>query len=201
MALVNVGGFEYFSVERALEFVGGDAIFISNEGEELFICIFDGAGHGENAHKIACAGIHYVKENKNLDLPDLMKGLHKKLNGTHGAVAIVGRLYIKERKLNYVGIGNIFLRVFGEKSKREITQGGVIGYQIRTPKEKCISINYGDIIVLHTDGISSRFNETDYPNIFWDNAEIISNTLLSNFGKSNDDATCAVIRFTEINKN
>ena len=201
MALVNVGGFEYFSVERALEFVGGDAIFISNEGEELFICIFDGAGHGENAHKIACAGIHYVKENKHLDLPDLMKGLHKKLNGTHGAVAIIGRLNIKTRKLSYVGIGNIFLRVFGDKSKREITQGGVIGYQIRTPKEKCISINFGDIVVFHTDGISSRFNETDYPNIFWDDAEIISNTLLSNFGKSNDDATCAVIRFTEIDKN
>ena len=73
----------------------------------------------------------------------------------------------------------------------------MIGYQIRTPKEKCISINYGDIIVLHTDGISSRFNETDYPNIFWDDAKVISSTLLSTFGKSNDDATCAVIRLFE----
>ena len=197
MALVNVSGFEYFSVERALDFVSGDAVFISNEGEELFICIFDGAGHGVNAHKISCIGINYIKENKDSKLPDLMKGLHKKLNGTHGAVAIIGRLNIKTRKLNYVGIGNIFLRVFGEQSKREVTQGGVIGYQIRTPKEKCISINAGDIIVFHTDGISSRFNETDYPNIFWDDAEIISNTLLSDFGKSNDDATCAVIRLIE----
>ena len=197
MALKNFGGFEFFYVERALESVSGDAVFIKEEGENLFICIFDGAGHGESAHKISCLGINYIQKNKHLSLTDLMKGLHGELTGTHGAVAIIGRLNIKEKKLNYVGIGNIFLRVFGEKSKREITQGGVIGYQIRTPKEKCISINYGDIIVLHTDGISSRFNETDYPNIFWDDAKVISNTLLSTFGKSNDDATCAVIRLIE----
>lgn len=197
MALTNIGGFEFFSVERSLESVSGDAVFIKDEGDNLFICIFDGAGHGESAHKISCIGIRYIQENNHMSLPELMKGLHKKLNGTHGAVAIVGRLNIKEKKLSYVGIGNIFLRIFGETSKREITQGGVIGYQIRTPKEKCITINTGDIIVLHTDGISSRFNETDYPNIFWDDAKVISNTLLSTFGKSNDDATCAVIRLIE----
>ncbi|MEH6443100.1 MAG: SpoIIE family protein phosphatase [Oceanospirillaceae bacterium] len=197
MALINIGELECFVAERALETVNGDAVFIKDEGEYLFICIFDGAGHGEGAHRIARTGTDYIQKNQHLSLPSLMNGLHKELQGTHGAVAIIGKLNIKTRKLYYVGIGNIFLRVFGYQSKREITQGGVIGYQIRTPKEKCISIKKGDILVFHTDGISSRFNETDYPNIFLDDAEKISNTLLDTFGKNNDDATCAVIRYTE----
>lgn len=192
----NNKNFEYFILERALESVNGDAVFIEEEDDKLFICIFDGAGHGQGAHKIAQASIEYIHNNKHLTLPDLMSRLHKKLQGTHGGVAIIGNFCIKTKKFSYVGIGNIFLRVFGAKTKREITQGGVIGYQIRTPKEKHIYLKSGDILVFHTDGISSRFNETDYPNIFWDDAEQVSNTLLDKFGSKNDDATCAVLRLT-----
>lgn len=196
MALVTKGDVEYFVAERALESVNGDAVFIEDEGDKLFICIFDGAGHGHGAHKIAQIGIQFILQNKHLALPQLMSNLHKKLIGTHGAVAIIGTLCIKTNKFSYVGIGNIFLRVFSSQPKREITQGGVIGYQIRTPKEKYIYLKIGDVLVFHTDGISSRFNETDYPNILWENAEKISNTLLDKFGSKNDDATCAVLRLT-----
>lgn len=197
MALISKGNVEYFVAERALGSVNGDAVFIKDEGDELFICIFDGAGHGQGAHEIARTGIDYINNNKHLALPNLMIGLHKELLGTHGAVAIIGKFCIKTKRFNYVGIGNIFLRVFGSQAKREITQGGVIGYQIRTPKEKCISLKIGDILVLHTDGMTSRFNESDYPDILWDDAEKISKTLLDKFCKKNDDATCAVIRLTE----
>jgi serine/threonine protein phosphatase PrpC len=194
MALTKIDNFEYFISERALEYLNGDAVFINIEDEELFICIFDGAGHGEGAYKISRIGIEYIQSNRGLSLPEMMQGLHEKLHGTHGAVAIIGKLNIKKMELKYVGIGNIFLRIFGEVSKREVMLGGVIGYQIRTPKERRLSIKSGDTIVFHTDGISSRFNETDYPNIFWDDAEIISKKILQDFGKNNDDATCAVIK-------
>ena len=197
MAVIETQRFEYSTAERALDRVNGDAVFITDNGQELFICIFDGAGHGEGAHNIARIGIDFIQKNNHLSLPDLMNQLHKELQGTHGAVAIIGKLNLKTKQLNYVGIGNIFLRVFGMHSKREITQGGVIGYQIRTPIEKCIAIKAGDIVVFHTDGISSRFNETDYPKILSDDAEKISITLLDKFGKNNDDATCAVIRLRE----
>lgn len=197
MALRNYGQLECFVAERALESLNGDAVFIEEEAGELFIIILDGAGHGEGAYKIARIGIKYIQENNKLKLPALMSGLHKELKGTHGAVAIIGRLNLITKDLYYVSMGNIFLRVFGTKSKREVTQGGVIGYQIRTPKEKHILIKSEDIVIFHTDGISSRFNETDYENIIWDDSETIANTLLDRFGKDNDDATCVVMRFSD----
>jgi serine/threonine protein phosphatase PrpC len=71
----------------------------------------------------------------------------------------------------------------------------VIGYQIRTPKEKIMKISVGDILVLHTDGISSNFDVSDYPEIINDGAKTIANNLIKKFGKNDDDATCIVVRF------
>jgi negative regulator of sigma-B (phosphoserine phosphatase) len=194
MDLVSQNKLEYFIVEKALELVNGDAAYISVEEDHLFICIVDGAGHGPEAHIIAQVCLDFIIKNNALTLSAIMSNLHEELRGTRGAVAIIGRLHYESREFCYVGTGNIFLRVFGAHSKREVTQEGVIGYHIRTPKEKSIHLNTGDILVLHTDGLSSRFNESDYPDILWDDAEKIANCLVDKFEKNNDDSTCTVIR-------
>jgi serine/threonine protein phosphatase PrpC len=192
MGTVNI---DHYVVSKSLERVNGDAAFISEQEGKIFICIFDGAGHGNGANGITNIAIDYIKKNKNLLLTELMINVHNILKGTHGGVAILAKIDNGKNKLSYVGIGNIFLRVFGKNSKREITQGGVIGYQIRTPKEKTIVIDDGDVVVFHTDGISSQFNEVDYPDILKGSAEKIAKNLLAKFGKKNDDATCVVLKF------
>ena len=195
MGVVTKGNVEYFLFERALESVNGDAVHISVEEDHLFISIIDGAGHGPEAHEIAQQSLEFILKNKSLSLPAIMSNLHQELRGTRGAVAIIGKLNYQSQEFSYVGIGNIFLRVLGTHSKREITQDGVIGYHIRTPKEKSIQMVPGGILVLHTDGISSSFNESDYPDILWDDAKKIANSLANKFGKNNDDTACTVMRF------
>ena len=194
MDVNNTKQIEYFIATRSLETLNGDAVFIDEENDEMFIFIFDGAGHGSGANAIAMLAVDFIMSNKELGLTQLMNALHSKLKGSHGGVAIIAKLNMLSMQLNFVAIGNIFLRVFGEFSKREITQGGVIGYQIRTPKEKSIELSTGSTIVFHTDGITSRFNESDYPTILWDDTQTVADTLLDKFGKNNDDATCAVLR-------
>lgn len=191
MAEVNI---KHFVVSKPLERLNGDGAFIYEQDEQIFICIFDGAGHGKGANKITNIAIEYIKNNINQLLTELMVNVHNILRGTHGGVAILAKIDSNKDKLSYVGIGNIFLRVFGKNTKREITQGGIIGYQIRTPKEKTIVIDEGDIVVFHTDGITSHFNETDYPDINKGSAEKIAKNLLAKFGKTNDDATCIVLK-------
>jgi serine/threonine protein phosphatase PrpC len=194
MVVTNTNHLEYFVATRSLETLNGDAVFIDEANDELLIFIFDGAGHGASAHGIAKLAVDFINSNKELGLTQLMNALHSKLQGSHGGVAIIAKLNMISMQLNFVAIGNIFLRVFSEFSKREITQGGVIGYQIRTPKEKSINLSKGSTIVFHTDGITSRFNESDYPTIHWDDTQTVADKLLDKFGKNNDDATCAVIR-------
>jgi serine/threonine protein phosphatase PrpC len=195
MDLIDNGAVDYFVAEKPLELVNGDIGFISVDEEQLFVGIVDGAGHGPEAHKIAQISRDFLEKNKDVELPDLMNGLHENLRGTRGAVAIIGKLDHEASQFHYVGIGNIVLRKFGNSSERAVTQDGVIGYQVRTPKEKLMQILGGDVLVMHTDGISGYFDEDDYPEILKDDAKTIANNLIKKFGKNNDDATCIVIRF------
>jgi len=194
MDSIDNGAVDYFIAERALESVNGDTGFVYGNDEQLFIGIIDGAGHGPEANTIAQTSRNFLEKNKDAELPMLMKDLHEKLRGTRGGVAIIGKLDIKALQFHYVGIGNIVLRKFGSSSERAVTQDGVIGYHIRTPKEKLMQISGGDILVLHTDGITSFFDINDYPKILKDEPKIIANNLIRDFGKNDDDTTCIVIR-------
>jgi len=186
---------DYYIAEKALDRVNGDTGFIRIEDGQLFIGLVDGAGHGPKAHTIAQASRNFLEENRNQELPALMSQLHAELLGGIGGVAIVGKLDSKTFQLRYVGIGNIFLRKVGNSSERAVTQDGVIGYHIRTPREKTMQFSGGEVLVLHTDGITSQFDESDYPEIQNDDAQTIAKNLIKRFGKNNDDATCVVIRF------
>ena len=195
MDLIDNGAVDYYIAEKPLGLVNGDTGFVSVDEKQLFVGIVDGAGHGPEAHRIAQASRDFLEKNKDVELPDLMNGLHDNLRGTRGAVAIIGKLDHETSQFHYVGIGNIVLRKFGNTSERAVTQDGVIGYQIRTPKEKFMQISGGDVLVMHTDGLTGYFDVSDYPEILRDNAKMIANNLIEKFGKNNDDATCVVIRF------
>ena len=196
MDLIDNTAIDYFIAERALEFVNGDTGFISVSEEQLFVCIVDGAGHGREAHTIAQVSRDFLEMKKDWELPSLMSELHERLRGTRGGVAIIGKLDQEAREFRYVGIGNIVLRKFGNSPERAVMQDGVIGYQIRTPKEKIMKMSVGDILVLHTDGIGSNFDASDYPDLMTDDAKTIAYNLIKKFGKNDDDATCIVIRWS-----
>ena len=195
MGIVENGEIEYYIAEKALELINGDGAFVDIDEKQLFLGIVDGAGHGPEAHTIAQVSCDFLEKNKNMDLPRLMSELHEDLRGTRGGVAIIGILDFESLQFRYVGIGNVVLRKIGRSSKRAVTQDGVIGYNIRTPQEKVMQMESGDILIMHTDGIMSHFDESDYPEILSDNAKIIAKNLICQFGKNDDDATCIVMRF------
>jgi negative regulator of sigma-B (phosphoserine phosphatase) len=194
MDLINNEKVDCFAAENALDLVNGDGVFMSGDEEQLFLGIVDGAGHGPDAHIIAQASCEFVKTNMEMELPDLMSGLHEKLRGTRGGVGIIGKLNYDSLEFSYVAIGNVVLRKIGSSSKRAVSQDGVLGYSIRTPREQSMQLEANDILIMHTDGITSIFDENDYPEVRRDNAEVIANTLISKFGKNNDAATCIVVR-------
>ena len=140
MALSTNFGVDYFVAERAFDQVSGDAVLVDVTQEQIFVGLIDAAGHGPRAHAVSQAACTFLEENKNEKLPVLMQALHEKLRGTRGGVAIIGKLDVTQLQLTYVGVGNITLRKFGIVSTREVTQGGIIGYQLRTPIEKILQL-------------------------------------------------------------
>ena len=185
---------DYFVAEKALDWENGDTAFVHGDSADLFVGIIDGAGHGPEAHTIAQKSRRFLEENSALELPMLMAKLHEELRGTRGGVAIIGKLDVDELVLRYVGIGNIVLKVFGANTRQELTQQGVIGHHIRTPQERRLQLSPGDVVVTYTDGIPSHVNINDYPRILRDDAKTIAKTLVNQFAKGDDDATCLVLR-------
>ena len=177
--------------------LSGDDAFSLRTDSHIFLSIFDAAGHGSRANKIAMAARDILESNQSQSLTALMNTLHEGLRGTNGGVGIVARLDTSTLQVNYVGIGHIFMCRFRQNSdavSRLVLRDGIIGYQCRTPIEKTLQLEGGDVLVLHSDGIKNRIDIDDYPEILTHDANRIARNLVQRFGKSGDDATCMVVR-------
>lgn len=194
MALSTNFDVDYFVAGRAFDQASGDAVLVDVTQEQIFVGLIDAAGHGPRAHAVSQTACTFLEENKNEKLPVLMQGLHEKLRGTPGGVAIIGKLDVTQLQLTYVGVGNITLRKFGIVSTRKVMQGGIIGYQLRTPIEKILQLEHGDVIVMHSDGLRGQFDINDYPQILKHDARAIARNLIEKFAKNEDDSICLVMR-------
>lgn len=173
----------------------GDAGLVIDDGQYSTIALIDGLGHGPGASEIAKLAEEFVQDNSG-ELPTtILAGLHKHLNGTRGAVAAICRLDRAQGTLNYTGMGNINLKIYGIKSRTLVIREGIIGYIMSTPVERSERLIPGDILVLCSDGIKSHFDPVFYPDLLCGSAQQIANRIMKNLAKDNDDASCIVIKY------
>lgn len=174
----------------------GDLGYLHENKESLFFAIADVAGHGDSAHQFAVVIKNYFAKNHQNDLLDIMNNLHALLRGSRGAVGVAGLLDKKTGAVEYVGVGNISIRIFGKKNRRPISNEGIIGYVIPTPKIERLQLSAGDVLLLYTDGIRDHFNANECPeDLFKKNAKQIAGGIMKHFNKGNDDAACIAIRY------
>ncbi|MHC1636502.1 MAG: PP2C family serine/threonine-protein phosphatase [Candidatus Methanospirareceae archaeon] len=140
------------------ESVSGDAYLVEcykeDEEEKVLIAVIDGLGHGKKAESTSKAAIDFIKLHKNLPLEEMVKGIHRDLIGTRGAV--IGIAKISPPELSYIGIGNISAQIVNEKGKsfHLTSMSGVLGWNLRKVKEFRYDFRSG-WLVMNTDGIGS----------------------------------------------
>jgi negative regulator of sigma-B (phosphoserine phosphatase) len=175
--------------------ISGDAYLIREEEEATLICLVDGLGSGESAAEAAQAAIRCVEVNSTLPLSDIMAECHQALKGTRGAVVALMRISFAESMITFVGVGNIGIRVRSTASIRPISKNGIVGYRLPRLREFTYPYTPGDLFVLHTDGISSRFTLDD---ALWtegtQDVQTLADEIARIFGKENDDVTILVAR-------
>lgn len=173
----------------------GDIAVIKEYDNQCFIALIDVLGHGVEARKIALLAKSYLELSYEEELTKLMNGLHEHLKGTRGAVAAICHFDICTGKLEYVGVGNITVRIFGVKARRFIPQDGVIGYIIAKPMKNITKLHNGDILIMYSDGIKEHFDEFECNGLLKEGAEQIADGIMRKFGKENDDASCVVLKY------
>jgi negative regulator of sigma-B (phosphoserine phosphatase) len=177
------------------ERVSGDTVVIRRLEKGIFVAIVDVLGHGPEAHELALVIDTYLARHGSSDVSSLMARLHKQLKGTRGAAAGLCAIDAGTGCLAYVGTGNTVLRRFGTSDTRLVSQDGVLGQNMRTPRPQTLQLEAGDLIVLYTDGVRDHFTSDDYPGVFRHAPKEVVRNIIERFGKGHDDAACVAVRY------
>ncbi|MGD8978237.1 MAG: SpoIIE family protein phosphatase [Gammaproteobacteria bacterium] len=177
------------------ESVSGDTVVIRTLGQSLFVAIVDVLGHGPEAHELTHVIETYLGRYGNADVSGVMTRLHQHLKGTRGAA--VGLCAFDESTgcIEYVGVGNTAIRRMGKAETRLVSKDGVVGQSMRSLLPQTMQLEAGDLIILHTDGVSGRFTVEDYPGASHHSPEEVARNIVKRYGKDHDDAACIAVRY------
>ena len=183
--------FAAISIPAPREQVCGDAWRIAERDGACAVLVADGLGHGPLAAEAATRAAAVFDQTPFDDATDLIERAHRALSGTRGAALAVARL---DAGVRYTGIGNISgVLAGGERSRGLASQNGTVGLQIR----KVQSFDYEwpprGVLVMHSDGLSSRWLLDTYPGLAQRHPAVIAGVLWRDFGRGRDDATIVVV--------
>ena len=137
--------------------VSGDTYVFYQDDDHTLVAVIDGLGSGKAAHKAATKARICVAANPTAALLDILRACHKALRGTRGAVMMVMRIDRAKETVSFTGVGNIGVRVISTTPIRPISRNGIVGFRMSNIKVFNYPYVKGDVFILHSDGISSRF--------------------------------------------
>lgn len=156
------------------------------------VAVIDGLGHGAEAEAAANAAVEALRLQPELDPGQALVLCDRALRGTRGAAASV--LWLDESRALFAGVGNVEGRILSgpEGDRRFSPTRGVLGRGIRTPRVQEFSLGDNWMALLHTDGLSSRFEARAFDAI--ESLDALAHSLLTNSGRRTDDATIILVR-------
>jgi len=190
----------YYLENRPLscEEVSGDIGGIEEFDNQVFFYLLDVAGHGKKANDVALICKDFLTANfRDKELCNLVCDLHQHILGSQGMVASLCSLALDSGELQHVGIGNITIRLVTTdlQGYSFVSMNGLIGCRLPRLREERTTLKRGELLVLHTDGISSRFRLKNYPELLAADVKTIATEIVRRFGTDTDDASCLVLRY------
>lgn len=172
----------------------GDAWHLAANDSGLSALVIDGLGHGEEAEHAALAGACAFALAPFSDPLLLLEDLHRAMSGSRGGAAAIAQVRLDTGSLRFVGVGNISASlVTAEKSRGLASHPGIVGGQYRKAHPFDFEQVQGQLLILHSDGLQSRWNLKDYPGLVHCHPAVIAAVLHRDFCRGRDDVTVMVI--------
>ena len=170
----------------------GDAWHLVANGTETAVIVVDGLGHGTFAAEAAQAGVSAFASDPFVPPQQMMSLAGAAMTRTRGGAA--ASALIRGDAVSYAGIGNIGgTLVSRAKSQGLVSQAGTLGMAGRKPQEFSYVREPGSLLILHSDGVSARWNLRERPALFAHHPAIVAAVLYRDHGRNRDDATVVVI--------
>lgn len=177
------------------EIVSGDGWGWRGEGSQWQILCADGLGHGPAAADASDAALASFQRSSLASAAAILDEAHDRMRHTRGAAAALAVLDVAGSKITFAGAGNISGRLISGVSDRTLmSQHGTLGLQVRRLQD--VSYDWPDhaILVLHSDGVITRWNLEGAPGLLQCDLAVIAGWIMRDYRRGRDDATVVVAR-------
>jgi anti-sigma regulatory factor (Ser/Thr protein kinase) len=180
------------------EGVCGDDGLALRIGDRLLLAVADGLGHGPAARLAAEAAIDVIAGSPERSLVELLTACGPPLRATRGAVAAIARLDPADESLRMAGAGNVTALVYTlAGAQRAMGNAHILGAPHQRPPrfdEQRFALDAHGTVILFSDGITSRADLADEPEVLRQPPIAVAQRLLERFGRVDDDALVLVAR-------
>ena len=126
---------------------------------------------------------------------DILDRVHRGLRSTRGAAAAVSEIDLGTRTIRHAGIGNIAAWIMSDTSMRAmVSHNGILGHQVLRIQEFDYPLPPDGLVVLHSDGLSSKWKPDPYPGLFRRDVAIIAGVIYRDSVRGRDDSSILVCR-------
>ncbi len=204
------------------EEVCGDGWQAQADRDGFTLAVADGLGHGAQAHVAATAALDVLRKRAGLTPGALMELSHAALRPTRGAALALARFDLVRSSVSFCGTGNISAVTYGtgkpghgaaehgatisssadgadtgsgaHASYQIVSRNGIVGHTMRGTQEFELAWRESGVLILHSDGVGTRWDLDAWPGLAHQSAVVIAAVLYRDFSRRRDDATVVVVK-------
>ena len=171
----------------------GDAYGVVPADGAVTAVLCDGLGHGPLAAAAAAAGVAAVLDDPAGEPAALLERVHQRMSGTRGGA--VGVVQVSGQLARFAGLGNVAASIVSDGQRKSMVSiPGIAGVQARTIRQFEYDVPPGSAVIVHSDGVSSRWEAAALPALEARDPLLIAAVLLAEAGVHRDDAGVLVLK-------
>lgn len=173
----------------------GDGWGMRTLADGVLLMVVDGLGHGVMAAEAAREAERVLSSTLETSLHEIIHALHAALRKTRGAALGLTRIDVEKGLLSFIGVGNVSASILAPGSSRSMaSHNGILGQNMSHVQEFTCPWNRHNMLVMHSDGLASRWDLDRYAGIWNKPPSVIAAVLHRDFSRGRDDVTVLVAK-------
>jgi len=187
--------FGAISIPLATEQVCGDSWHAELSPTRSILIVADGLGHGPIAAEASVEAIRIFKDSSSNPPDRILTGIHAALAKTRGAAVSIAELLPESQTIHFAGAGNVAGVVLTPgKPRNMVSMNGTVGHSVAKFQQFSYPCERNALLILHSDGLTSRWNLDLYPGLASRHPALIAAVLYRDFCRGRDDVTILALR-------
>jgi anti-sigma regulatory factor (Ser/Thr protein kinase) len=173
----------------------GDGWAVATLSDRYLCAVADGLGHGPLAAMASAEALRCFREHAHRAPKEIVERVHDAIRATRGAAFAVAQVDPQENVVRFSGVGNIAgIILDGAVSRHMVSQNGTAGSEVRRVTEFTYPWSETATLVMHSDGLATRWDLSMYPGLVARDPSLIAGVLYRDFSRGADDMTVVAFK-------